>query len=182
MLDSLVWLSRDTQEKLAHMLHSLVRVSQQQRWMNQKTLGFFVCHCLGAWDWWSARGNMETQAQHSCSSHLTTFGTPKSAALEWKCCVPVPTTAGTNIHCEANQILLDTSSFLTQVLHQPPESQSERQSSPAPASSNYKNEATVCSRHHQKKSVGGVSLFVSHSCGLVSHIYHPSDNMYRCYC
>ena len=50
MWDSLVRLPRDTPEKLAFMLDSLVRVSQQQRWKNQKHNSFFVCHCLGAWE------------------------------------------------------------------------------------------------------------------------------------
>ena len=43
--------SRDTPEKLAHMLDPLVRVTQQQRWKNQtQKLCFFVCH-------WSGCGN-----------------------------------------------------------------------------------------------------------------------------
>ena len=37
------------------MLDSLVRVSQQQLWKTQKK--YFVCHSLGARDWWSGRGD-----------------------------------------------------------------------------------------------------------------------------
>ena len=45
-------------DRRVFMLGSLVRVSQQQRWKNQKKL-VFLSHCLGAWDWWSGRGDTE---------------------------------------------------------------------------------------------------------------------------
>ena len=52
---------RGTLEKLASMLDSLVRVSQQQRWKNHKNT-FFVCHCLGAWEPGTGGQDVETRA------------------------------------------------------------------------------------------------------------------------
>ena len=60
--DSLVRVPRDTPEKLAH-----VRTLLGPFFVTTLMIFccVFVCHCLGAWDWWSARGDAKFEGSFS---------------------------------------------------------------------------------------------------------------------
>ena len=75
-----------TPEKLACVSSSLIRGTQQQRWRNDKK-NSFVCHCLGASDSWSGRGNTSlgrthgTTDKNSCGLTLKSIFAPAFPCL-----------------------------------------------------------------------------------------------------
>ena len=64
--DSLVRVPRDTPEKIPHRLASWsVFCSSTDQRITKKTNSFSVCHCLGAWSWWSGRGDTKFEKSFS---------------------------------------------------------------------------------------------------------------------
>ena len=76
---------RDTPDKLAFMLDSLVRVSQQQRWKNQRNKLVFCLSMsgslglvVGTWKherWQDKRDNRHVRQQRGCDVNVNTVGT-----------------------------------------------------------------------------------------------------------